>query len=125
MDHANELAPVRESLATGTPIRWTRVHDLPDFVYVDHSIHVQRGVACERCQGPVTNMVRIYQARPLAMGWCLDCHRHSCWDSLGAPAQVFEFRRQDARVPEDVGRRRAAAYEIEPGNLDSCYICHR
>lgn len=94
-------------------------------VYFNHSIHVQRGVACERCHGPVTNMVRIYQARPLAMGWCLDCHRHSCWDSLGAPAQVFEFRRQDARVPEDVGRRRAAAYEIEPGNLDSCYICHR
>jgi hypothetical protein len=69
------LAPVRESLATGTPIAWVRVHSLPDFVYFDHSIHVTSGVACATCHGRIDRMAAVYQVQPLTMRWCLDCHR--------------------------------------------------
>ena len=50
------LEPVRESFRTGQPIAWTRVHDLPDFAYFDHSIHVAKGVGCSTCHGPVDQM---------------------------------------------------------------------
>jgi len=122
--NAEALAPVRASLATGTPLRWQRVHDLPDYVYFNHSIHVQRGVACETCHGPVTDMVRIYQAAPLQMGWCLDCHRHPA-AHLRPKDQVFAFHWQPPADQEEQGRQLAAAQGIEPRELDSCYVCHR
>jgi len=63
--------------APGTPIRWVRVHNLPDFVAFDHRVHVARGLACETCHGPVQSMERIRQFSDLSMGWCVDCHRTS------------------------------------------------
>jgi hypothetical protein len=69
------LEPVRRSYFSGRPLRWNRVHDLPDFVYFDHSVHVLGGVACARCHGSVEKMALAYQVAPLNMGWCLDCHR--------------------------------------------------
>ncbi len=69
------IAPLVASWRTGTPIRWQRVHSLPDFVYFDHSIHVARGLDCSRCHGRVDEMAAVYQAEPLTMDWCLDCHR--------------------------------------------------
>lgn len=69
------LEPVRQSWSTGAPLPWNRVHNLPDFVYFDHSIHVTRGVACESCHGRVDLMPRVYQVAPLTMAWCLSCHR--------------------------------------------------
>ena len=69
------LEPVRESYRTGTSLKWERVHDLPDFVYFDHSIHINKGVGCESCHGPVDKMPLMYQANSLQMEWCLDCHR--------------------------------------------------
>src|SRR5215216_5592429 len=69
------LAPVRESLARRTPLQWNRVNDLPDFVYFNHSIHVQRGVACVTCHGPVGRMPLMWKATTQYMKWCLDCHR--------------------------------------------------
>src|SRR6478672_6493065 len=70
------LEPVRESFRTGTPLKWTRVHDLPDFVYFDHSIHVNKGVGCTTCHGQVDRMPLMWQASSLQMEWCLDCHRN-------------------------------------------------
>lgn len=70
------LEPVRESFRTGKPLEWTRVHDLPDFVYFDHSIHVAKGVACESCHGRVDKMPLMHKAFSLHMEWCLDCHRN-------------------------------------------------
>src|SRR3954454_14026567 len=70
------LAPLHESARTGMPISWTRVHDLPDFVYFDHSIHVNKGVGCIECHGRVDEMPFTYQDKSLLMGWCLDCHRN-------------------------------------------------
>ena len=68
-------APLELSWRTNTPIRWQRVHSLPDFVYFDHSIHVARHLACATCHGRVDEMAAVYQVAPLTMNWCLDCHR--------------------------------------------------
>ena len=73
--NAAMLAPVRESFANDMPIHWQRVHRLPDYVYFDHSIHVAKGVGCTTCHGAVNTMPLMFQAAPLTMGWCLDCHR--------------------------------------------------
>jgi hypothetical protein len=122
--NAEALAPVRESLATGAPLHWSRVHDLPDYVYFNHSVHVQRGIGCVTCHGPVTDMPRIYQAESLQMGWCLQCHRHP-WNYLRPKDRVFDFQWQPPPDQAELGRRLVAEQGIEPGHLDSCYICHR
>jgi hypothetical protein len=69
------LAPLRESARAGMPLHWARVHDLPDFVFFDHSIHVAKGVKCDRCHGPVETMPRIRRVASLEMQWCVECHR--------------------------------------------------
>src|SRR5947199_7418009 len=69
------LEPVRESFRSGKSLVWNRVNDLPDFVYFDHSIHINKGVGCNSCHGPVDKMPLMYQASSLQMEWCLDCHR--------------------------------------------------
>src|SRR5499425_1271927 len=73
---ADYLEPVRESFRTGKSIAWVRVHRLPDFVYFDHSIHVNKGIGCSSCHGPVNQMPLVWQAMPMLMSWCLDCHRN-------------------------------------------------
>ena len=70
------LEPVRESYRTDSPIRWTRVHDLPDYVYFNHSVHVNRGISCVECHGKVNEMEEVYHYQPLSMTFCLDCHRN-------------------------------------------------
>lgn len=70
------LAPVRDSLRTGQPLRWLRIHDVPDFAKFDHSIHVRKGVACETCHGPVDRMPLMWRQNTLLMSWCIDCHRN-------------------------------------------------
>ena len=69
------LEPVRESFRTGVSIQWTRVNDLPDYVYFNHSIHVNKGIGCESCHGRVDRMPLTWQENSLQMDWCLDCHR--------------------------------------------------
>lgn len=71
-----KLAPVRESGETGEPIEWVRVHSAPDYVYFDHSVHVNRGVSCVSCHGKVNEMEVVSQVESHSMGWCLDCHRN-------------------------------------------------
>ncbi len=70
-----KLLPIRESWANDTPVKWVRVHNLPDYVYFDHSAHLAAGVGCSTCHGRVDEMPRVTQMQPLTMGWCLDCHR--------------------------------------------------
>ena len=122
--HAEALAPVRESLARNRPLRWNRVHDLPDYVYFDHSIHVARGVGCAECHGPVEEMTRIYQDKAFHMSFCLDCHRNPA-PHLRPPDQVFDFHWQPPPDQIAYGRRRMAELGIDPQRLDNCYICHR
>jgi hypothetical protein len=77
---SDQLAPVRRSLATGRPIAWRRVNELPAFVYFDHAMHAWKGVGCETCHGRVDTMRTVAQVAPLTMRWCLDCHRHAAPD---------------------------------------------
>jgi hypothetical protein len=72
---SRDFLPVRRSLATGTPIPWARVTQLPDFVYFNHAAHVRKGVGCETCHGRVDRMRVVRQVAPLTMSWCVDCHR--------------------------------------------------
>lgn len=69
------LAPVRESYATGMPIEWVRIHKVPDYVYFNHAVHVNRGVSCVECHGNVNEMEVVWHDKPLTMAWCLECHR--------------------------------------------------
>ena len=68
---SDKLSPVRESFASGKSVEWVKVHDLPDYVYFNHSAHVTRGVGCVSCHGRVDQMEEVYQKEPLSMSWCL------------------------------------------------------
>lgn len=114
------LAPVRESFASGRPLRWTRVHDLPDFVYFDHSIHVNKGVACRTCHGRVDEMPLMWREHPLFMQWCLDCHWHP--ESKVGPRQDVFAMREVAR-PENVESVVAGSPAVK--SKTNCYTCHR
>ena len=120
--NADMLAPVRSSFATGTPIQWQRVHDLPDFVYFNHSAHVQRGVSCVECHGRVDKMEVVYQAQPLSMGWCLDCHRNP-EPSLRPVDQVTNMSWQPEGDRAELGRKLRAALNLNPSQ--DCSTCHR
>ncbi len=74
--NAQLLEPVRQSWATGQSLAWTKVHDLPDFVYFNHEIHVNKGIGCASCHGRVDQMPLMYAQNTLQMEWCLDCHRN-------------------------------------------------
>jgi hypothetical protein len=118
------LAPVRDSYATGKPIEWTRVHDLGDFVYFNHSIHVAKGVGCSTCHGQVSQMNQIKQVAPLTMGWCIDCHR-APEQYLRPQAEIFNT---DWVPPADQlaqGQQLVQANHIEVSKLTNCTICHR
>ncbi len=136
------LAPVRESWATGKPLHWTRVNDLPDYVYFNHSIHVQKGVACVNCHGRVDRMPLMAKAHSLYMRWCLDCHR-APEKHVGPADEVFAMSdaplggHERARL-EMLGELRGeqppyfehglqAIHEgkVRDTRLEDCSICHR
>jgi len=72
---STELSKLFNAVESSRPIAWTRIHSLPDFVYFDHRPHVNAGVACQQCHGPVETMERVRQVADLSMGWCVNCHR--------------------------------------------------
>jgi hypothetical protein len=116
------LEPVRMSFANNTPIRWTRVHDLPDFAYFDHSIHVSKGVGCTTCHGQVDRMPLMLQEHSLQMEWCLDCHRNP--ERYVRPRDaVFSVAYRPPSNQREIGKRLVAEYHIQ--NLTSCSTCHR
>jgi len=116
------LEPVRESFRSGRSIRWNRVHDLPDFVYFDHSIHVNKGVGCTTCHGQVDRMPLMWQEKSLQMEWCLDCHRAP--ERYVRPRDAV-FRVDYAAPPNqaELGARLVEEYQIQ--KLTSCSVCHR
>ena len=116
------LEPVRQSYFTGKPISWVRVHQVPDFVYFDHSIHVAKGVGCETCHGRVDQMAGIHQVAPLTMGWCLDCHRNP------GPNRrpVSEVTNMRWTPPRDAQVRATLLERERPVNPPTeCSGCHR
>jgi len=129
--NAEVLRPVRESWRTNTPIHWTRVHDLADFVYFNHSIHVAKGVGCSTCHGPIDRMPLTWQHATLTMSWCLECHRAP--EKFVRPKdQIFNM---DYRVDRDSGRpektqeelgpKLVEEYKIRKDQLTNCGVCHR
>jgi hypothetical protein len=117
-----KLLPIRESYATGLPVPWVRVHDLPDFVYFNHSAHVRRGVGCVECHGRVDKMEAVTQVESLSMGWCLDCHRHPD-RHLRPPEMVTRMDWVPPEDPEVFGQRLREAGQINPST--QCWTCHR
>jgi Cytochrome c7 and related cytochrome c len=118
------LAPVRESFRTNQAIPWTRVHNLPGFVYFDHSIHVQKGVGCVTCHGRVDQMPLMWQAQSLLMEWCLECHRRP--ERFIRPhEEVFSMNWQPPEDQAVLGRRLVKEYQIDTELLTSCSVCHR
>jgi Zn ribbon nucleic-acid-binding protein len=116
------LEPVRASFNTNTPIRWNRVHDLPDFVYFNHSIHVNKGVGCTTCHGQVDRMPLMWQENTLQMEWCVDCHRNP--EKFVRPREaVFSVDYQPPPDQAELGKRLVAEYQIQ--KLTSCSTCHR
>jgi hypothetical protein len=119
------LEPVRASFRTGTSIRWTRVYDLPDFVYFNHSIHVNKGIGCESCHGRIDKMPLTYQENSLQMQWCLDCHRDP-EKNLRPREFITTMGYHPAGNQEEIGRRLAKEYGIKDvRTLTSCNTCHR
>ena len=118
------LAPVVQSLRSGKPIRWKRIHDLPDFVYFNHGIHVAKGVGCEECHGRVDRMPLTWRVAPLTMQWCLDCHRNPEMH-LRPVEHVFDMGWKPNEDRRTLGRRLVAAYHIHTSTLTDCSTCHR
>lgn len=116
------LEPVRESYRTGRSLEWIRVNDLPDFVYFNHSIHVNKGIGCTTCHGRIDKMPLTWQAADLTMGWCLSCHRHP--ERFVRPQErVFDVEYKQPPNQIALGNRLVREYHIQ--RLTSCSTCHR
>ncbi len=119
---AAALEPVRESYRTDLPIPWTRVHDLPDFAYFDHSIHLAKGIGCTSCHGHVEEMPLTWRTETLNMDWCLSCHRHP-WQHVRPRERVFDVDWDPASLSDEERDELVARYRIE--SRTNCTVCHR
>ncbi len=117
--NSSMFAPIRASRRSGRPVAWQRVTRLPDFVFFNHAVHVRDGIGCNTCHGPVDRMVDVYQAAPLTMEWCLQCHRDPDGYLVLRDASLRGWKRGD----RDRGRQLAARFDV--ARLTSCTICHR
>ena len=118
------LEPVRASFRDNVPIEWNRVHDLPDFAYFNHSIHVNQGIGCQSCHGQVDQMPLMWKTESLNMEWCLDCHRDPA-QYIRPRDQVFNMNYQYPADQESLGAQLVAEYGVQTSQLTNCSICHR
>jgi len=116
------LEPVRASFRENQSIHWTRVHDLPGFVYFNHSIHINKGIGCQTCHGRVDLMPLVWKVNSLHMGWCLDCHRNP-ERFIRPKSAVFRMDYQPPPDQESLGKKLVAEYKVR--KLEDCYTCHR
>jgi cytochrome c7-like protein len=116
------LEPVRASFRDNRPLHWLRVHDLPDFVYFNHSIHIKKGVGCETCHGRVDQMPLTYQQNSLLMEWCIDCHRNPA-PNLRPREEITTMGYRPAKDQAELGSELMKAYNVNPPT--SCSTCHR
>jgi len=126
-----KLQVVRDSYEKGTPIPWVKIHQVPDYAYFNHAVHVARGVSCKSCHGEINQMEVVWHDQPQSMGWCLDCHR--------APEQHLRPRDQVtnldwkpiesddpaelAKAQLELGKQLKALHQIAPP--ENCAACHR
>lgn len=116
------LLPIRESASQNIPVEWVRVHDLPDYVFFNHSAHVTRGVGCESCHGRVDQMVEVHQVKPLTMEWCLGCHRDP-YPNLRPVEEVTTMGYDPGTDRREFGQEIAKQYNLKPRT--DCSTCHR
>ena len=118
------LQPVRASLASNTPLRWNRVDDLPDYVYFDHSIHMNKGIGCSTCHGRVDQMPLTRKTETFYMKWCLDCHR-APQKYIRPREKIYDMEWQPKTRGEE-GARLIVQYHVDTsGRLINCSTCHR
>lgn len=117
------LEPIRASLRDDEPIRWTRVHDLPDFVYFRHDIHVSKGIGCQSCHGQVDQMPLMWKENTLNMEWCLECHR-APERHIRPKEEVFNMNWSPPMNQEEMGRNLVEQYDVQKVQLTDCSICH-
>jgi hypothetical protein len=116
---SDALMPIRAAYAEEQPVRWVRVTDLPDYVFFNHQAHVNAAVGCESCHGRVDQMIKVYQAKPLTMEWCLECHKNPA-PHLRDPANITKM----GYVPAPgEGQRIMKKNEVAPPT--NCSTCHR
>jgi Cytochrome c7 and related cytochrome c len=119
------LAPLFQSFETGKPLHWNRVHDLPDFVYFNHSIHVNKGIGCASCHGEVDQMPLTWRTQSLEMQWCLSCHREP-ERYIRPREQVFNLHWQPGEAEQAVlGPLLVKQYHVQKERITDCSICHR
>ena len=118
------LEPVRASFRDDKPLRWIRVHDLPDFVYFNHSIHVKKGMGCETCHGRIDQMPGIQQKSSLQMEWCLNCHRNP-EKYIRPKSEVFNMKYQPPANQLALGETLVQNYHVQTQQLTNCAVCHR
>ncbi len=119
------LEPIRASYRDNKPIEWERVHDLPGFVYFNHSIHVAKGVGCSTCHGAIDEMPAVYQENTLQMEWCLSCHRNP-EAKIRPKAEIYNMDWEDSNLTADERKGLYADYKIRSElMLTSCSTCHR
>ena len=117
------LEPVRAAWRDEVPLQWTRVHDLPDFVYFRHDIHIAKGIGCNSCHGPVDQMPLMYKENTLNMEWCLECHREPERE-IRPREQVFDVTWSPPADQERIGPRLLEEYDVQVSQLTDCSVCH-
>lgn len=119
------LEPVRASFRENKPIQWERVHDLPEFVYFNHSIHVAKGVGCSTCHGEIDKMPAVYQENTLQMEWCIACHRDPS-QFIRPKSEIFNMQWKDSDINADERLQLKDQYKIRSREMmTSCSTCHR
>lgn len=119
------LEPVRAGFATGKPVKWVKVHLLPDFAHFNHAAHLSAGVGCVSCHGRVDQMEIVRQVKPLSMGWCLECHRDPAPHVRPAEVKVTDMTYLDLPLNDRIqnGKARIAAQNLNPPT--HCSACHQ
>ena len=115
------LEPIRNSLETGDSVLWERVHDLPDFVYFNHSAHINKGVSCVSCHGRIDKMEVVTQVEPMSMKWCLECHRNP-EQHIRDPNLVTQL---DLEIEDPVAYGTEWAEKLDVNPKVNCSTCHR
>ncbi len=123
------LVSMRKSFETGQPISWIKVHDVPDFVYFNHSAHINKGVACEKCHGRIDQMDEVYQAKELSMAWCLECHRQPLQHLRpreAVTAMGWDAMAITGKTQQELGVELFNKYHVQSSQfMTSCTTCHR
>jgi hypothetical protein len=118
------LAVVRESAASGRPIPWVQIHKMPDYVYFNHSVHVNRGVSCVECHGQINRMEEVYHAKPLSMSYCLDCHRNPA-ERVRELDKITDLDWKAADADQQLAMGKRIVHDWKLQSLENCSTCHR